>query len=126
MECFAHAAQAAVGICKNCGRGVCRSCARDLGLSGIACSAACEAEVGELREINQRAKNLYGIGAVARKRLPLAPLMWASFALLFGGFGAYEYVRAGHVEWFLLLFGLLCAVLSALTWRRLRELKFNC
>ena len=125
MDCFTHASTAAVGICKNCGRGVCRSCARDLP-EGLACSDGCQTEIGELREINQRAKQIYGVGTSAKRRLPLASLMWGAFALLFGGLGVYQYVDLGRVDWFLLLFGSLCAVLCVVTYRRMKELKLNC
>lgn len=125
MDCFEHASTAAAGICRCCGGGVCRACAR-LESGGIVCSDACATEIGELREINERAKQLYGVGANAKRRLPLAPLMWGAFALLFLGFGAYGYSMTGRVEWFLVLFGLVCAVLCVVTWRRLRDLKLNC
>jgi hypothetical protein len=125
MECFTHVSSAAVGICKNCGRGICRSCARDLP-AGLACSDGCATEIEELREINQRAKQIYGVGRNAKRRLPLASLMWGAFALLFGGLGVYEFSRGGRADWFLLLFGLLCAVLCVVTYRRMKELKLNC
>lgn len=125
MDCFTHVSTAAVGICKYCGRGLCRVCARE-GTDGLACSQACETEIGELREINQRAKRIYGVGRNAKRHLPLASLMWGAFALLFGGFGIYEYFRRGSIEWFLVLFGTLCAVLCVITYLRMKELKLNC
>lgn len=125
MDCFNHAATAAIGICRFCGRGICHGCARTDG-RGLSCGEACEAELGELREINERAKRIYGIGAHARKRLPLAALMWGAFALLFGGFGAHGYYGSGRIEWFPVLFGALCAVLCVVTWWRMRDLKLNC
>lgn len=37
MQCFLHSTEAAVGICKSCGKGVCRTCAVKVD-RGLACS----------------------------------------------------------------------------------------
>ncbi|WP_440225284.1 hypothetical protein ACQQ2N_08520 [Dokdonella sp. MW10] len=37
MECFDHAGQSAVGLCKVCARGVCRACAVTV-TNGLSCS----------------------------------------------------------------------------------------
>jgi hypothetical protein len=47
MECFIHAGASAVGICRNCSRGVCHACAVDNGF-GVACKNRCETEVEEI------------------------------------------------------------------------------
>lgn len=125
MNCFSHSHSAAVGVCRHCGRGVCRDCARTDG-AGLACSDACVTQLAELHEINERAKRIYGVGASARRQLPLAPMMWGAFALLFLGFGVGEFYRHGRIEWFLVLFGLVCGVMCVMTWQRLKDLKLNC
>ena len=124
MECFTHASAPAVATCKTCARAICRDCARDLDFA-VVCGDACAAEATDLQEMNRRAKQVYGIGS-AKRRLPLAPLMWAAFAILFGGFGVYEYLSRGRLEWFLLLFGLLSAILAIITYRRAKDLGLNC
>jgi hypothetical protein len=125
MQCFSHAPEPAIGTCKSCGRGICRACAQVLD-AGLACSEACATEVAESHEMNRRAKRIYGIGKSAAQRLPLAALMWAGFALLFGGVALFQYLRNGIVDWFPLLFGLLCAILGVATYRRARDLQLNC
>lgn len=53
MECFVHEGETAVGICKNCSRGVCRTCAIDEG-SGVACKGRCEAQVASIAGLVSR------------------------------------------------------------------------
>ena len=43
MRCFYHQETEAVGVCKNCGKGLCSSCAVDL-VDGLACKDRCEAK----------------------------------------------------------------------------------
>lgn len=78
-----------------------------------------------MHEMNERALRIYGIGST-RRRAPLVPLMWAGFALLFGGYGAFIYFARGDLQWFPLLFGLLTSVMAVATWRRAKELEINC
>lgn len=47
MHCFVHDTLTAVGICKNCGRGLCTRCAADLP-NGLACSGRCEPAVARI------------------------------------------------------------------------------
>jgi hypothetical protein len=44
VNCFAHQAAPAVGICRACGKGVCAGCAADTG-AGLACRDGCEDRV---------------------------------------------------------------------------------
>ncbi|QDU20578.1 hypothetical protein [Urbifossiella limnaea] len=56
MNCFAHQAAPAVGICRACGKGVCAACAADTG-AGLACPGACEDRVlllGRMVDSNAR------------------------------------------------------------------------
>ncbi|MBN8728069.1 MAG: hypothetical protein J0H15_10265 [Xanthomonadales bacterium] len=127
MDCFQHAPTPAVGICRACGRGVCHGCARspedDLGL---ACSERCIVLIGEANEINERAKRIYGIGAGARRRIPMLVLIWGMFAVLFGTLGAFMQIRYGGANWFFIAFALVCAALCVISYRRARELNLNC
>jgi len=124
MECFLHPSQTAVATCRSCGRAVCRSCARDLGFA-IVCSDACATDASQLREMNERSKNLYGIGTTKR-RVPLGPLMWGLFALLFGGAGVARWYVDGEVEWFLLMFGVVSTIIAIVSYRRVKDLQLNC
>lgn len=44
MKCYSHNERDAVGICKNCSRGLCPDCAVDL-VDGLACKGRCEEAV---------------------------------------------------------------------------------
>lgn len=53
MKCFVHQSADAVGICRNCSRGVCPECAADRE-SGIACKNRCEAAVDAMDGLVRR------------------------------------------------------------------------
>lgn len=53
MNCFQHAPSPAVGLCKNCQRGVCPECLADLG-DGLACRGRCEQKVQSLNALLHR------------------------------------------------------------------------
>ena len=50
MKCFYHNETDAVGICKNCNKGICIECAVDVG-NGIACKGDCEKEVMSINQL---------------------------------------------------------------------------
>lgn len=58
MNCYRHPNVQAVGICKNCQKGLCVECAADVG-NGLACRNQCEAAVLEINDIFQRTRNQY-------------------------------------------------------------------
>jgi hypothetical protein len=91
----------------------------------VVCSEACGIEATQTHEMNKRGKRLYGIGT-SKRRLPLAPLMWGLFALLFLGVGLLPWFQGRGIEWFLVLFGLVAAILAIASYRRLKELELNC
>jgi hypothetical protein len=91
----------------------------------VACSDACASDAAQMNEMNQKAKRIYGIGT-SKRRMPLAPLMWGLFAILFVGFGVFRFFEHGHLEWFPLLFGLVAAILGVVSYRRVKELQLNC
>jgi hypothetical protein len=53
MKCFYHAGADAVGICKNCSRGVCAACANERD-DGLACRDRCETKVDAITNLVQR------------------------------------------------------------------------
>ncbi|HKY62556.1 MAG TPA: hypothetical protein VJR29_03980 [bacterium] len=82
MNCFYHPSAPAVGLCKNCSRGLCPDCAGDQG-QGLACKNRCEAEVEALWQIVQRGKSAYQKTAGAYFRVALFS---ALMGILFLGF----------------------------------------
>lgn len=120
MECFAHPESSVVGICKSCGKAVCRSCAQDLGFA-IACSKVCAEEAAALKEMNQRVKRMFGIGAAPRK-LSVGVIMLGLFAVFYMGFGIYQSLQKDEPDWFLLIFGCIFAGIAVMAYRRAKEI----
>jgi hypothetical protein len=57
MKCFYHHQSDAVGLCKNCGRGLCPGCASEVP-DGLACAGRCEIAAAELSVLIGRNANL--------------------------------------------------------------------
>lgn len=54
MKCFQHASSDAVGICRNCQRGLCPDCVALVGVS-VACKGRCETAVERVSAMVDRA-----------------------------------------------------------------------
>lgn len=78
MKCFTHQQKDAVGICKNCNKGICAECAVDVG-NGLACKNSCEESVKAINEMIDRGKGVY-------KKTGLSYLL---NAIVFGLFGFF-------------------------------------
>jgi hypothetical protein len=57
MKCYIHNDTDAVGICKNCCKGICSDCTTEVGLS-LACSETCIEKVEELEAIMSRSSKI--------------------------------------------------------------------
>ncbi len=104
MNCFTHP-QAAVGICKHCGRGLCHDCVVEVELS-LACKSRCEAHVAALNELTQRANAAFAKTAGAYTKT--AVFMGLS-GLLFTGVGVMTFKTSGIIGVALGLLFLLCS-----------------
>ena len=100
MKCFAHQSVDAIGLCKNCGKGLCSSCAKDLQFA-LSCSDSCERELMAVRAQILRSRAL--LDTQKRFRL-LAPVF---FVLMGAVFFATD-LSSGHFSWFTTVFGVLC------------------
>jgi len=113
MKCFYHQTTDAVGICRNCSRGVCPACAAEIA-DGLACRGICETEaaaISRLVRLNARfvaqgprggtlcqgagiAGTVAGIPLLVRilsSRSPSITAMVPSLILLFGGLALFVY-----------------------------------
>ena len=54
MNCFNHPDKPAVGLCKNCYKGLCAECAAALP-DGLACADTCRGKVASLNEMTDQA-----------------------------------------------------------------------
>jgi len=86
MNCYEHPDRPAVGICKNCQKGLCADCAADVG-DGLACKDRCEQAVRDINEIVRRSKTAYQKVGMAHRGmatfLALLAFIMAGFALFF-------------------------------------------
>lgn len=74
MKCFVHQSVDAVGLCRNCSRGVCAGCASDRP-TGIACKGRCEAAVDAMDALVRR-----NVAAVGKPNI----LHWAQAIVFLG------------------------------------------
>jgi hypothetical protein len=58
VNCYHHPQTTAVGLCKNCSRGLCPACANDEGF-GLACKGRCESEVKAVSQLIEKSKGTY-------------------------------------------------------------------
>jgi hypothetical protein len=61
MKCYNHQNVDAVGVCKNCRKGICHDCLTDVG-NGIACTATCIREVTEINRTLKKRRNSGKLG----------------------------------------------------------------
>jgi predicted Fe-S protein YdhL (DUF1289 family) len=69
VKCYTHRGSDAVGVCKNCGRGLCGGCARDLE-QGLACSDTCASKLSVLEKKPARSFAPPSFDAVAAREPP--------------------------------------------------------
>jgi hypothetical protein len=86
MKCFNHHQADALGICKNCNKGICQECLTEL-KNGIACTATCVEEVGWLNDLLSRSRLSPGKTSGAYYR---NAFISGACGLLFLGCGFYE------------------------------------
>jgi hypothetical protein len=58
MKCYNHPDKDAVGICKNCNKGLCKECITEVD-NGIACTSSCIEEVKLINSLINRNKQSY-------------------------------------------------------------------
>ena len=110
MQCFAHSSEAAVGVCKSCGKGVCKSCAIEVD-RGIACSEQCKPLALALSRLQLTAIRNIGLASSQRFVQPLMAVVFLGAALFLSlRYGTEFYV------WFLYAMGGVLAFISVLSW----------
>jgi hypothetical protein len=83
MRCYNHRDKDAIGVCKNCGRGLCVQCAREVDGSVVCTRDQCKEGVAALSEL------LSGANADVGKALTFpAVILYLLFGIVFivGGF----------------------------------------
>lgn len=126
MHCFNHQTKEAIGLCRNCFKGLCQECCQK-NEDHLACSENCAQKVNEVEEINERAKNIYGVGKFASKhRLSLSVMLFFCMGALFSFWGISdmihykEYFSSYNI--FLVSLGILFLLFSFLAWKRTNKI----
>lgn len=123
MHCYRHPEQHAVAVCQNCGKGACADCCEDTG-QGIACCAACAAEIRETYLLRSRQKRSLGVGV--KPPLPATVPVYALFGLILLVVGVLlSYSRPG-IDYLTLAMAAAFFVMAALSYKRFRDTCFNC
>jgi hypothetical protein len=125
MRCFYHASHEAVGICKNCNRGVCRECAREVGDS-LACRNRCEDKVAEVNQLWSRAGDTRRAAALTYRRQGIVALfMGILFACMGAVFRPWEAHGAfGILGYIFMAFGFIIAVSGLMNLRTATRFDF--
>ncbi len=58
MKCYNHAENDAVGVCKNCSKGLCKECLTEVN-NGIACTLTCIEEVERIDKLIKKGSQSY-------------------------------------------------------------------
>ena len=106
MNCFYHRDRSAVGICKNCQRGLCSECAVEVP-DGLACKERCERQVlllGRLVKGSEHAGRKAGTAYIAMG------LCMGVFAAIFAGIGTVVFPLLPLVGYLSIPFWLMAAV----------------
>jgi hypothetical protein len=114
VQCFAHPAESAVGICKSCGKGICRNCAIHVD-RGLACSMECKPIAEGLSRWQKVAIRNVGLAAAQRLAQPLMAILFLaagiSFTALYG---------RGPLVWIFYGGSAVFALTSVMSWVRIR------
>lgn len=127
MQCYSHTGAHAIGVCRNCGRGVCRACATETGRD-IVCSTDCAQAVNAERDINKRAQTFWKASPDGRALVPASALIPGLFAIALLAYTLFDFLLSGHAG--APVAGVFIAVpfiaASIINWRKTRRLGIAC
>ena len=98
MRCFYHPDQDAVGMCKNCGRGLCPQSLAEVE-NGLACKGRCEEQVRAINMVQDRSRRM------VQRSHPVNIVLSALIGLLFAGVGLVTVFYGGPVGFFIMAVG---------------------
>ena len=117
MKCFNHPQLDALGVCKNCQKGICSGCLTDTG-SGLACNTGdCVQKTEGINRIINRQIKMYGStqGAVQQRTL-----FYIAFALFFFIIGAQ--IHDALMQGVIIAMGVLFILMSVGSYRQQKKL----
>lgn len=107
MKCYNHPTEDAVGLCKNCNKGICRACLTELD-NGLACTATCVEEVEHINSLIQKSKTSYTMAFAAHRRNAYVMLSLGIGFIIFG-------LQIDAVRHFLTTMGIIMIIGAALS-----------
>lgn len=120
MKCFNHPQSDAIGMCKNCQKGLCSTCVVDVG-DGLACRNSCEGKVRLLNKITEKSVQTLEVNATVYKGTSVFFFVLGIIMLLMGASKIFD-----HKSWlFETSFGLLCILFSFMSFSASRKLEKN-
>lgn len=108
MNCFQHPENIAIGVCKQCHKGLCAECF-ELRNDCLYCkNKHCHQHASEEIQIIEHSKKIYGIGEGYKKRFSFLGVFNFLIGCLFAIFGVFSfYSDSNQVSVFLILMGIL-------------------
>jgi len=123
VNCFRHQDRTAIATCRNCGKAACSECCDDTG-HGVACSAACIAELQEEYQLKERLKQSFGVGR--KPPMPASIPTYALFGFILLGVAIYlSYTRPG-IDYLTLAMSAVFFVMAAASYKRHRDVCLTC
>tara|TARA_B100001564_G_C20628495_1_gene665882 strand:- start:896 stop:1282 length:387 start_codon:yes stop_codon:yes gene_type:complete len=84
VHCFNHKSKNAVGVCKNCQKGLCHDCIEVIKDIYLSCKEdSCKANTVEECQITERTKKAYGIGKYESNKPPFVAILYAILGVYF-------------------------------------------
>ena len=91
MHCFNHKSNNAIGICKNCQKGLCHDCIEIVKDMYLSCKEnICKTHVVEEQETIERSKKLCRIGKYRSNRPTTLAMFFLSIGTVSCGMGLYQ------------------------------------
>ena len=128
MHCYNHSLLEAVGLCRNCFKGLCRDCCKK-DESSLVCGESCAQRIKDLEEMNERALSIYGIGKYATKRrFSLNVMLFFCLGAFFTFWGMSDMIHYNEYfsihNIFIVFVGFLFLFFGIFCWRRNKKIGF--
>ena len=120
MNCYKHADQQAVGVCRECGKATCRECCDDTG-HGIACSQTCAEQLRDSYQLRTRMQQSFDIGG--QPPMPASVITYAFFGLILLATGVYLSLTRPGLDFLTFAMAAAFFVMAGVTYKRYRS---NC
>lgn len=125
MICFQHNDKPGIGLCKSCGKAVCQTCVIEIP-KGLACSEECEKDAKELIEMNERGKQLYGIGDYKTSKLSSGVWVWLLLSVVMWGVAGMRYITQNNLDYGTAAMAAVFSIITVIVYRASKRTGLNC